>query len=121
MARKTIPRQRREQILKNANNRCTRCPSTDLLEIHHIIEITNGGSDDDDNVMVLCFKHHMEEHGKKALPNGYRYRRSNLKKEKLDLCIDTKLVKTIKQMGFDLSRLFERFARAELNISGDSQ
>lgn len=49
---------RRAQILVERGNRCESCGSTDKLAIHHIIPVSEGGSNDDDNLKVLCSNCH---------------------------------------------------------------
>lgn len=43
----------RDQLLVEARHRCTIC-SEKCFEIHHIIERAEGGSDDPENLIVLC-------------------------------------------------------------------
>jgi hypothetical protein len=50
----------RDQLLVEARHRCTIC-SEKCFEIHHIIERAEGGSDELDNLIVLC-------------PNGHQHR-----------------------------------------------
>lgn len=48
-----IPKSLRDKLLVEAQHRCTVCAEKSF-EIHHIIEIANGGTDDEDNLIVLC-------------------------------------------------------------------
>lgn len=48
-----ITRKTRDQLLVEARHRCTIC-SEKCFEIHHIVEQADGGSDDADNLIVLC-------------------------------------------------------------------
>lgn len=54
---------RRALILKRGS-KCNRCPIdyVAILEVHHIIEKCNGGSDDEDNLEVLCPTCHTIHH-----------------------------------------------------------
>lgn len=39
---------------------CIQCGTTENINIHHIKPITKGGTHELNNLMFLCFKHHME-------------------------------------------------------------
>lgn len=54
----------RIRVIKKYGNSCVRCgyPKTHLLVTHHIIEKAKGGSDDLDNLELLCSNCHVEEH-----------------------------------------------------------
>jgi HNH endonuclease len=43
-------------------NRCTRCPATTKLQVHHVIRPVDGGSDDLDNLVTLCSRCHRLAH-----------------------------------------------------------
>lgn len=49
----TIKKQTRDRLLVEARHRCTICHEK-CFEIHHIIEQSAGGSDEYDNLIVLC-------------------------------------------------------------------
>ena len=44
---------------------CQLCGSTDWLEIHHIIYRSQGGNNDERNLIRLCKYHHQEVHSNK--------------------------------------------------------
>jgi hypothetical protein len=44
----------RERILNKYNNKCCFCESTKRLEIDHIIPISKGGREDEENMQILC-------------------------------------------------------------------
>jgi len=46
----------RTALLSAAQHKCAACPSTEHLEIDHIIPISRGGSSEPDNLQVLCRK-----------------------------------------------------------------
>ena len=52
----------RHRIYKRDGYRCTKCGSKYDLCIHHIIEVSKGGSNDDENLTTLCIFCHAEEH-----------------------------------------------------------
>jgi len=49
----SIPQRIRDELLVEAQHRCTIC-SERCFEIHHIVERADGGTDDPDNLLVLC-------------------------------------------------------------------
>lgn len=44
----------RARILKKYNHTCAACGSTEDLEIDHIIPLSRGGWEDEENMQVLC-------------------------------------------------------------------
>lgn len=56
-------------MLKKANNRCVKCGCSDGLDVHHIRAKVNGGTDDPENLVVLCKACHAEWH---ALEIGFK-------------------------------------------------
>lgn len=44
----------RDRIFARDGRKCRRCPSTENLEIDHIIPLSKGGRHDEDNFQVLC-------------------------------------------------------------------
>jgi 5-methylcytosine-specific restriction endonuclease McrA len=48
-----IPKAVRDVLLVEARHRCTVC-SEKCFEIHHIMEVSEGGTDEPDNLIVLC-------------------------------------------------------------------
>ena len=57
----TILKATRDVLLVEARHRCTICTEK-CFEIHHIIEQSNGGSDEYDNLIVLCPKCHQHRY-----------------------------------------------------------
>ena len=43
-------------------NFCVLCGSTENLEHHHVIPLSLGGSNEEDNIITLCAKHHVQVH-----------------------------------------------------------
>lgn len=65
-----VPTFIRNNILKRDNYTCQKCKTKDwdqspsLLHIHHLLPISEGGSDDYDNLVTLCFVCHWRDmHG----------------------------------------------------------
>ena len=56
----------RRKVLKRDSNMCTRCCSTVKLEVHHVVELAAGGTNDMTNLVTLCHACHMESHGKRS-------------------------------------------------------
>lgn len=57
---------KKEQILRNHNNQCAVCGKCYSLRIHHILYRSEHPllTFDDENLIVLCEKHHKEIHNK---------------------------------------------------------
>lgn len=52
--RRTLPPQLVCEVKARDNGRCRACGSTEELQIDHIFPVSLGGSDDIDNLQVLC-------------------------------------------------------------------
>ena len=50
------------------DNRCAVCDSMDFLEFHHLIPKADGGTDDYDNLILLCSCCHATVHGRSYNP-----------------------------------------------------
>jgi hypothetical protein len=57
-------RRRRARYARLAGNRCEVCGSTKALEVHHVDPL---GTDDDDNLELLCSKHHREAEAERTV------------------------------------------------------
>lgn len=51
-----------EEIKKRDNYKCVRCPSTKRLEVHHIVPLSRGGTNNKRNLITLCEKCHQKRH-----------------------------------------------------------
>ena len=62
MSRKPIPKLVEKRLFKEANSQCPRCEQADAdvaaLQIHHIKPVAKGGSNDEENLIVLCSNCH---------------------------------------------------------------
>jgi len=56
------PKRIRLMVLDRDRNRCTKCKSTERLEVHHTTHRKHGGTDDINNLVTLCEQCHTEEH-----------------------------------------------------------
>ena len=51
------------------NHQCAICGNKDFLEYHHLTEKSKGGTDDYDNLILLCACCHATIHGRKYNPD----------------------------------------------------
>lgn len=70
---------------KKMNKKCYVCGVKEYLQIHHIIPRSIGGSEEWDNLILLCKKHHLELHkiSEKCFYKNDKYFLELLKKMKL--------------------------------------
>lgn len=54
-------------IKKRDNYKCVKCSSEEKLEVHHIIRLSDGGSNSPLNLITLCSKCHDKQPGHKHL------------------------------------------------------
>ncbi|MCF8009451.1 MAG: HNH endonuclease [Halanaerobiales bacterium] len=54
----------RQKVYKRADDSCELCDGISGLQIHHIIKKSQGGNDDLDNLILLCWNCH---HGTKGV------------------------------------------------------
>lgn len=60
---KKIWKDKRRELLRASNYACVRCGSRNELEIDHIIPVSMGGLElDNDNLQVLCHDCHIQKH-----------------------------------------------------------
>ena len=59
----------KRKLLMFWEDRCAVCGKQDYLEFHHLIAKENGGTDDYDNLIVLCGCCHATVHGRKYNKN----------------------------------------------------
>ena len=60
MGRRAIPEKVKKKIWQEANMRCAQCGESDVdtLEIHHIKAVQSGGTNDKENLILLCSNCH---------------------------------------------------------------
>lgn len=63
---------RRIQVLARDNCRCTACGETwvNYLEVHHIVPLGDGGTNDLSNLITLCRLCHAKAHGVPSVPQA---------------------------------------------------
>ncbi|HUT01588.1 MAG TPA: HNH endonuclease signature motif containing protein, partial [Phycisphaerae bacterium] len=53
--REKVPRALRDRLLVDAMHRCCLCPEhPDVTDLHHVVPISEGGPDTEENLMVIC-------------------------------------------------------------------
>ena len=61
--RKRTPKKIKDRLLVDAMHRCCLCPQhEDITDIHHIIQISEGGPNTEENLMVVCPNCHAKIH-----------------------------------------------------------
>ena len=54
----------REKVLRQRGCQCEECGAICQVELHHIVPVADGGTFDDDNLILLCAVCHLKAHGK---------------------------------------------------------
>ena len=67
-----ISKATRNKIEKAWNYKCAVCGNNDFLEIHHLTPKEQGGSDEYDNLILLCACCHAGIHKKAYNPQNYK-------------------------------------------------
>lgn len=62
MAREHIPIKIKKAIRDRGQNECRKCYRRECLTIHHIQMVMDGGTNDPDNLILLCSACHQEWH-----------------------------------------------------------
>jgi len=55
----------RKRLFAKRGKKCEKCGYVGYLELNHIIQVSDGGTNDDDNLEILCEDCHAKKHGKK--------------------------------------------------------
>ncbi|MBQ8326986.1 MAG: HNH endonuclease [Lachnospiraceae bacterium] len=71
-----ISKSTKRKIVKVWHDECAICGSRDFLEFHHIIPKSSGGSDDYDNIILLCACCHSGIHERAYNAQKYHKRTS---------------------------------------------
>ena len=68
---KIVCKATKRKLLEVWKNKCAICGSLEFLEFHHIIPKQSGGTDDYDNIIVLCACCHATIHNRTYSPQNY--------------------------------------------------
>lgn len=60
-----IPSEVRRRVLDRDGRRCRFCNTKENLHLHHIVYRSQGGPDEDWNLITLCLEHHDKVHSSK--------------------------------------------------------
>lgn len=57
-----IPRDVQKEVFERYGGRCIKCGSTEDIQYHHWVPVKRGGTDDADNIVLLCHNCHVGLH-----------------------------------------------------------
>ena len=57
---------RRRKVMAREGNRCQQCGKAGRFEVHHVKPLAEGGTNDLENLMLLCREDHIEIHRPKV-------------------------------------------------------
>lgn len=63
----------RNRIVAKRGEKCEKCGSRALIELHHIVRAKDGGTFAEDNCILLCWLCHQKAHGNKPSYKGMDY------------------------------------------------
>jgi 5-methylcytosine-specific restriction endonuclease McrA len=64
-------KKRVEQVMERDGHQCRMCGRSEgLADVHHIIKRSQGGTDDMDNLILLCRNCHNKQHPEKQVQLG---------------------------------------------------
>lgn len=73
----------RQQVIEHCGTVCANCGSDQDIEYHHIVPLSNGGTNQVGNFVALCFVCHLKAHGKLKYRNVWS-RDNELKMDRPD-------------------------------------
>jgi len=66
--RQPISSNTREYVFRRQGGTCAMCSETQLLDLHHKVPVSQGGTNHPDNLILLCPNHHAMVHrGEKCI------------------------------------------------------
>jgi len=100
----------RDAVLKFYDYKCFICGYNNFVDIHHIIHKSSGGTDQIDNLVLLCPNHHKEWHyyentfsvGVKCEPSSRANRAMNMDYSIPEKCINGNIspfIERLKEIG----------------------
>ncbi len=128
MKRKAVPKKIRDFLLIASKHQCSIC-QTNPVEVHHIIPVVDGGTNDLDNLMVVCPNHHTDFHdGKFSIEQMKTYRNQWIQKCNifLQVGVPTEILVNDRELASSLSleiklQFLEQYTNCDVqNISVDS-
>ena len=63
----------RNRTIKQRGSRCECCGQTGYVELHHLVEVIDGGDNSDSNLRLLCYPCHQKAHGNKMGKRGQSF------------------------------------------------
>ena len=67
----------KRKVSEHWNYQCSVCGRNDYLEFHHLIPVSKGGTDDYDNIILLCAYCHAAVHGR-TLTSSTPHRKASI-------------------------------------------
>lgn len=67
----------KRKVSEHWNHQCSVCGRNDYLEFHHLIPVSKGGTDDYDNIILLCAYCHAAVHGR-TLTSSTPHRKASI-------------------------------------------
>ena len=64
--RRPISEETRIMVLRRQGGTCAMCNEKNILDLHHKLHVSQGGTNDPDNLIYLCPTHHMMVHRTKS-------------------------------------------------------
>lgn len=68
----------RDEVFAYKGKKCAVCGKTEGLEIHHVKPLANGGTNDFNNLLVVCREHHDQLHMKYSKRKPYKAGRNKI-------------------------------------------
>jgi hypothetical protein len=127
MSREAIPKKIKDFLLIASKHQCSICQAH-TIDIHHIVPVSQGGSNDLDNLMVVCPNHHREYHqGRFSVEQMKTYRTQWIQKCNifLEIGLPTEILVKDREIASNLSldiklQFLEQYTNCDIqNISVD--
>lgn len=89
--------------LDKFNHKCVKCGSTERLELDHIIAITEGGDNSQENIQVLCKPCNGKKGGKRYKGDDHHTRKNPVKAcEKVTITLTAEQQETARKLSVKL-------------------
>jgi len=92
---------RRHYYLNKFDNKCVKCGSLEKLELDHIIAITEGGDNSEENIQVLCKSCNIKKGGKRYKGDEHHTRKNPKKntREPYQIRIEPTMLEQLKKLS----------------------